>query len=273
MFNSLLVKEENLSTYNGEIHLLTVGDPEVQPILFLHGITECAKAFLPVMERMPQEYYLVAADLRGRGESFKPSAGYQMDDYIEDLTAIFNKLISPHYKPIVVAHSMSARFATKFATQFPSLIEKLILVDPPISGPGRRAFPVPISRFLEPKKAIEENDELRFEQYYDANKIDISLKKYEMQHCLVEAIEQSYQSIANENFHFYFAQLSVPTLLLAANSPLITDEEYEELSKINSKVQLKRRREVGHEMFKENPDLFTDEILSYIRGEQSENQS
>ena len=268
MCKNVVVRDEYVATIYGSLHLVTAGNEEGQPILFLHGITECAKAFIPVMELLPQDYFLVATDLRGRGESFKPEKGYKMDDYIEDLVAILNRFVSLKYKPIIVAHSMSARFTTKFAAQFPSLIDKLILIDPPISGPGRRPFPVAISRFLDAKKAIDRDDEARFEQFYDPKKIDLTLKKYEMKNCTVEAIEQSYHSIATESFHIHFTQLTVPTMLLAANSPLITEEEFDELSQLNPNVLMRRQRAVGHEMFKENPELFVDEILSFIRGEQ-----
>ena len=268
MSENILAHDEYLPTIFGSLHLVTAGNPKGQPILFLHGITECAKAFLPVMELLPQDYFLVATDLRGRGESFKPQKGYKMDDYIEDLIAVLNRLVSSEYKPIIVAHSMSARFATKFAAQHPSYIEKLILIDPPISGPGRRPFPVPISRFLDAKKAVDLKDDERFRQFYDRRKIDLTLKWYEMQNCTIDAIEQSYHSIATESFHVHFAQVTVPTMLLAADSPLITDEEFDELARLNPSVFMRRQRAVGHEMFKENPELFVYEILSFIRGEQ-----
>ena len=250
----------------GELHLIAAGNQQAQPIVFMHGITEYARSFLPIMKMLPKDYYLVAIDLRGRGDSFKPDEGYRLCDYIDDLLTIWS-LFSGHAKrPIVVGHSMSGRIATAFAAQYPQLLSALVLIDPPISGPGRRPFPLPSTRFTEPKMALEKGDMTVFSSYYVQTKMDVSLKEKELRACSLSAIEQTYLSFNQEPFHTYYQMITTQTLLLAAGcSPLISDEEYVELQLMNSHVQMKRIPNIGHEIYKEDPELFVKELMLFVQ--------
>ena len=258
-------KDVMLQGADTQLHLITAGNPEGRPILFLHGITENAEAFLPVMKLLPENYYLIALDLRGRGQSFKPAEGYRHRDYIEDLLTVWN-LISGHSEPpIVVAHSLSGRIAASFAEKYSRLIGGLLLIDPPISGPGRKPFPLPMSRFTGPKAAIELGDVTRFNSYYANTKMDVLIKASELKQCSVEAIEQSYRSLNEEPFHTNYRLIDCPAVLLAAElSPLITEEERAELNAMNINVITKRIPGVGHEIHKEAPDVIAAEVMQLI---------
>lgn len=247
-----------------QLHLITAGNPEGRPILFLHGITENAEAFLPVMKLLPADYYLLALDLRGRGQSSRPR-GYRHKDYIEDLLTVWNLISGYSEPPIVVAHSLSGRIAAAFAAQYARLIGGLLLIDPPISGPGRKAFPLPMTRFTGPKAAIELGDMTRFNSYYENTKMDVLIKASELKQCSLEAIEQSYHSLNEEPFHTSYRLIDCPAVLLAAElSPLITEEEREELTAMNKKVVTKRIPNVGHEIHKEAPDVIAAEVIELV---------
>ena len=263
---STFYEHRKVQGWEGELHFITSGDKEAQPVVFLHGITEFAESFLPVIELLPSSLYAISIDLRGRGKSFKPEKGYRLHNYIEDLLVIWNMFSGDSKRPILVGHSMSGRIATAFAAQYPQLVSGLVLIDPPISGPGRRLFPVPLTRFTSPKQALEKADMEMFSAYYDPTKVDIELKKKELQACSLHAIEQTYRSFNQEPFHVYYQMITTPTLLLAAEcSPLITDVEYSELQQMNPHVQMKRVPNIGHEIYKEDPQLFTNELVTFIQ--------
>lgn len=252
---------------DGELHLLASGDRNGQPIVFMHGITEFAQSFLPVMKLLPKTYYAVSIDLRGRGESFKPLDGYWLRDYTDDLLAVWNMFSGRLKPPILVGHSLSGRIAAAFVAAYPQLVEALVLIDPPISGPGRLPFPLPLTRFTGPKAALEEGDMDKFAAYYVHTKMDFALKAEELRACSLPAIEQSYVSLNREPFHAYYRMISKKTLLLAAElSPLITDYELLELQQMNALVETKRIPGIGHEICKEDPELFVDELLNFLSG-------
>lgn len=261
-----LYEDITIQGWEGEHHLIASGNHQEQPIVFMHGITEYAKSFLPIMKMLPKDYYAVSIDLRGRGDSFKPDKGYRLRDYIDDLLTIWNLFSGHEKRPIVVGHSMSGRIAAAFAAQYPHLLRALVLIDPPISGPGRRLFPLPSTRFTEPKTALEKGDMLAFASYYAQTKLDVALKEQELSNCSLSAIEQTYLSFNKEPFHTYYQMITTPTLLLAAGfSPLISDEEYAELQLMNSHVQMKRIPNIGHEIYKEDPELFVNELMLFVQ--------
>lgn len=247
----------------GSLHLIGCGDPKGRPVLFLHGITENARAFESAMRQLPDGLFAAAMDLRGRGLSAKPKNGYRLADYAEDLLAVCNGW--PGEAPTIVGHSMGARIAAAFAALYPGLVRGVLLIDPPISGPGRTSFPVPLARFVEPKRALERGDVEKFRSYYTAPGFDYERKARELDGCSLEAIEQSHAAMNTDPFHAYYRMLSVPALLVAAGgAPFISPEEETQLRKINPRVKTARLEGIGHEVHKLAPALFLQTVRDFL---------
>jgi pimeloyl-ACP methyl ester carboxylesterase len=70
----------------------------------------------------------VAPDLRGHGDSTKPSSGYQSQDFITDLRALMGHL---HWERAhILGHSWMGKVACIWATHHPQDFQSLTLVDP-----------------------------------------------------------------------------------------------------------------------------------------------
>lgn len=247
------------------LRLLQRGNPQGRPVLFLHGITENASAFEPLMRQLPSHLRPMALDLRGRGRSFKPESGYRMADYLEDLLIVCNSLSGFAERPVLVGHSMGARIAAAFAATYPAMAGGVVLVDPPLSGPGRSAFPLPLARFLEPKRAIDEGRYDDFKAYYTAPGFDYERKALELQSCAEAAIEQSYAAMNAEPFHAYYRMLRLPALLLSAGlAPFISEEAEEELRAMNPDIRTERLAYVGHEVHKLAPERLLASLTAFL---------
>ncbi|MBB6675470.1 alpha/beta fold hydrolase [Cohnella nanjingensis] len=250
---------------SARLRLLASGNPQGRPVLFLHGITENAQSFEPILLDLPAHLSVFALDLRGRGLSGKPANGYRMENYLEDLLAVWNRFSGHADRPVLVGHSMGARIAAAFAARYPALVEGVMLLDPPLSGPGRPAFPLPLTRFTEPKRAIDGGDYDAFRAFYTAPGFDYERKALELQSCAMEAIEQSYAAMNAEPFHVDYRMLRVPALLLAADlAPFISTEDEDELRAMNPAVAIVRLPDVGHEIHKLAPDRLLNELTSFL---------
>ena len=99
-----------------------------EPLLLLHGMADHSLVWLQLGEYLQDNYHILAPDLRGHGNSSKPSQGYRCADIIADLEALMahQGWNSAH----VVAHSWSAKVAAVWAKQHPAMIRSLVLVDP-----------------------------------------------------------------------------------------------------------------------------------------------
>lgn len=127
------------------LHVLDYGGDGV-PILVLPGITSPAISWDFIVRRLSSAVRPIVVDLRGRGLSDQPAEGYTLDDYAADTAGVVRALGLD--RPIVLGHSLGARIAAAFATATPELAGPLVLVDPPLSGPGRAPYPTTREMFV-----------------------------------------------------------------------------------------------------------------------------
>jgi hypothetical protein len=60
-----------------QLHLVEAGNPKGQPILFIHGFSQCSLAWSRQLDSdLARDYRLIAMDMRGHGTSERPHAGY-----------------------------------------------------------------------------------------------------------------------------------------------------------------------------------------------------
>ena len=77
-----------------QIHVAEAGNPEGQPLLFIHGVSQCRLAWKRQFESdLTDDYRLVAMDLRGHGLSEKPIEGYGDSKlWADDVNAVIEGL-------------------------------------------------------------------------------------------------------------------------------------------------------------------------------------
>lgn len=115
-----------------------------EPVLFLHGLADHALVWATCAQFLGSPYHCVAPDLRGHGDSGKPTTGYYCNDIIGDVEGLLDVLgwSSAH----VIAHSWGAKIAALWATRSPDRVRSLVLVDPffinAMPGWVRITFPV-----------------------------------------------------------------------------------------------------------------------------------
>jgi N-formylmaleamate deformylase len=254
---------------NANIHLITKGEKAGTPVIFLPGITSYCYSFAKFLNLMPEKYYSLSMDARGRGLSDRPKEGYLLKDYTEDLLNVVNALIDNPVSPILVGHSMGARIAAAFGSQYPSLISGMVLIDPPINGPGQRdIYPNPLSMFIKQKEAVDQGEMELFRSFFPSfTEEQIAERAEEYQNNSLPAIIESYQSLLLEPFQVFIKMLTVPTLLLAAeHGDTIRENELQVLKTINPSMQTERVKGVGHMIYKDAPEQTVDFIVSFIEG-------
>jgi pimeloyl-ACP methyl ester carboxylesterase len=108
------------------LHFAEQGDPRGKAVLFLHGFPDSWNSFRPVLDLLNLKYHAFAPDLRGFGESDKPSDGYTRRDFAADILALLDALGIE--KASVVGHSMGSFIAQSFAIRYPERTDKLVLI-------------------------------------------------------------------------------------------------------------------------------------------------
>ena len=106
---------------------LAVWEGKGETILCVHGISGNCRCWDHVAEALAPRYYVLAMDLRGRGLSEKPAAGYSISHHCRDIhTLLKHENIS---QVVLLGHSLGALIGLEFAAEFPETVDRLILVD------------------------------------------------------------------------------------------------------------------------------------------------
>jgi len=112
------------------------------PMLCLHGMEGRGETFTGLIARYRDRYRIVAPDQRGHGLSGRPVARYAAEDFAEDAYRLLRRLRAT--PAIVIAHSLSGRFAPVLAARHPEAVRGVVLLDPaPGDGPERPASTAP----------------------------------------------------------------------------------------------------------------------------------
>ncbi|MGH9039553.1 MAG: alpha/beta fold hydrolase, partial [Acidimicrobiia bacterium] len=97
------------------------------PVVAVHALTASSLSFGGVAERLAGRRPLLAFDLRGRGDSDKPSGPYGIRQHVSDLDLALSRL--GIHRPVVVGHSMGAYVAAAFAALRPERVAGVVLLD------------------------------------------------------------------------------------------------------------------------------------------------
>ena len=98
------------------------------PILLLHSLSDNGHAFDAILdEGLSDNYRCIIPDMRGRGRSDRPPAGYTLDDHVSDLVALLDHLGLD--RVAVAGHSFGGLLGLYFAHLHPERVSKLAMID------------------------------------------------------------------------------------------------------------------------------------------------
>ena len=110
------------------IHALDNGrvDAPLPPVLVVPGMGEYADEYTWLLDALG-ERRVVIVDVRGRGRSDVPDAGYRWEDHIGDLHAVVGA--TGLDRPVVVAFSRGSSYALGYALEHPTGLRGLVVGD------------------------------------------------------------------------------------------------------------------------------------------------
>jgi pimeloyl-ACP methyl ester carboxylesterase len=119
------------TSVNGiQLHYVIGGQGD--PLVLLHGWPETWYAWHKVMPALAKNYTVIAPDLRGLGDSSKPTSGYDGNTTAEDIYQLISQL--GFSKIFLVAHDVGAQTAYSYAAGHPSNVSRLVIMDAVFPG-------------------------------------------------------------------------------------------------------------------------------------------
>ena len=127
-------------TVNGlRVHYLDWGDAGASPVVCVHGYTSSAQAFNAPARHFQDRFHIVAADVRGHGESaWSPAGAYQYRDQASDLAELVDQLGLARFT--LIGTSMGGIIAMAYAGAHPERLLGLVINDigPDVEGGSQR---------------------------------------------------------------------------------------------------------------------------------------
>ena len=125
--------EDRFAEVNGvRLHYLIAGKGE--PVILLHGYAQTSRMWRPLMVELAKTRTVLAPDLRGFGQSSKPNSGYEKKMMAQDIHALATSL--GFRRASVVGHDIGLMVAYAYAAQYPSGVDRIVLMDAFLPGVG-----------------------------------------------------------------------------------------------------------------------------------------
>jgi pimeloyl-ACP methyl ester carboxylesterase len=105
------------------------GTPNGHTVMVFHGNNFGGFYFGNIIDALRKEgFRVIVPDQIGYGRSSKPIIPYSFNDHARNSRAILQSLKID--KAMIVGHSMGGMLATRFATQFPDVTERVVIYNP-----------------------------------------------------------------------------------------------------------------------------------------------
>jgi N-formylmaleamate deformylase len=217
-------------------------------IIIVPGITSPAVTWGFVGERFGRQFDTYILDVRGRGLSeASDSLDYGLDAQAEDVRAFAGALNLKRFA--IVGHSMGARIGVRAASAHPDGLTRLVMVDPPVSGPGRRPYPSALPWYVDSirlaQKGIDKEGMRSFcPTWTDAQ---LQLRAEWLHTCDERAVIASYEGFHGDDIHADLRNLAVPTLLMVAGrGDVVRDADIDEIRALLPALEVSRVPNAGH---------------------------
>jgi len=103
-------------------------------VVLLHGYAETSHMWLPLMPQLATGHAVIVPDLRGAGNSERPQGGYDKKTMANDIRELVQQL--GFNQVSIVGHDIGLMVAYAYAAQYPSEVNKVVLMDAFLPGVG-----------------------------------------------------------------------------------------------------------------------------------------
>ena len=187
------------------------------------------------------------------GERF----GKTFDTYILDVLAFAQALGLERYS--LVGHSMGGRIGVRAGRTRPAGLCRLVLVDPPVSGPGRRPYPAKLPWYVDSMAQARHGMDAEAMRAFCPSWTDAQrqLRAEWLHTCDERAIIQSFDAFQTDDIHADLPLLNVPVLLVTAEKgDVVLEDDAAEIARLAPGTLHHRVPAAGHMIPWDNEEGF-----------------
>jgi pimeloyl-ACP methyl ester carboxylesterase len=262
-----------------KLHYLKAGRGPA--LILLHGYAETSRMWRPILPLLAERFTVIAPDLPGIGDSAIPANGLDMKTSAIRIHSLARSLAVE--KARVVGHDIGLMVAYAYAAQYPSEVEKLVLMDaflPGVAGweavynnPGIWHF-----RFNgpTPEALVQGRERIYFEHFWNDFAADKTRSIPEADRkAYTEAYSRpgrmhagwayfvSFPQAAKDFAQLSQTKLTMPVLAIGGEKSL-GEALGQQTKLVASDVTIVVLKDTGHWVLEERPKDTTDALLKFL---------
>nr|XP_050037652.1 AB hydrolase superfamily protein YfhM-like [Dermacentor andersoni] len=265
------------------LHYVSAGSRDRPLVLLLHGFPDNWYTWHKQILELKKNYWVVAPDMRGYGQSTKPSnvEEYQMSYLVDDVRGLVQWL--ERKKVILIGHDWGAVVSWCFANRYPQMVDRLVAINGGHPDAMRQLLQTSLTQMLKsrymvayrcpriPEAWLTMDDFAKLMSLYESGggAQETSVFRYTFSKPgAVTAAVNYYRATFSKKRQLrntQYRRLDVPTLVLwGSRDPYLTPQ-VAELSRRHSPEALVRfLRECGHWPHQENAPVVNEEIATFL---------
>ena len=253
---------------------IDMGKRDGRPVVLIHGYTDNARDWVPLIPYLSKNYRLLLVDIRGHGQSSKPECCYSRLDFAYDIKLLMDGLGVP--KADIVGHSLGSIIAQTFAEYWPEKTNRVVLIASTGGWPPRVPRKAPqfdfASEIRKLKEPIEPDSPFMIAWWDSPTPVDPDFIRRQRKDAAgiplrvwLAVLDQGLPTDAYADLQGTLPRLKAPTLLIwGSKDPIMEEPVRKSLQEGLPAAQVKIFAGLGHNPFWEDPRSVGDRINEFL---------
>jgi pimeloyl-ACP methyl ester carboxylesterase len=267
--------KKSLALPNGvSLAYVDIGERSAPVVVLIHGYSDSARDWLPLVPYLSKRYRLILVDIRGHGRSSKPECCYTRLDFAYDVKLLLDALGVA--KADVVGHSLGSIIAQTFAEFWPERTAQVVLISSTGGAPPGRTAPLQFDYAAEIRKLkepIEADSPFMIAWWESPTPVDPDFIRRERKDAAgiplrvwLAVLDQALNADdLYANLQSTLPRLKAPTLLIwGSQDPIMEQDMRQSLRHALPNAQVRIFNGLGHNPFWEDPRGVADVINAFL---------
>ena len=264
--------KKTVTLTNGEtLAYVPLGDPAGPPVVLIHGYTDNARDWVPLVPYLSPHFRLILVDIRGHGASGKPECCYTRIDFAYDVKLLLDALHITQAD--IVGHSLGSIIAQTFAEYWPERTRRVVLIS---SSGGHRPGAAPVkpaydfvAEIRKLKDPIDPESPFMIAWWSSPTPVDPDFLRRQRRDAAAIPLRVWLavldQGIVDTDLQRTLPRLTAPTLLIwGSKDPIMEEEVRQTLRAALPQAQVKIFDGLGHNPFWEDPAACAQVINAFL---------
>jgi len=218
---------DNKILNNGNVKIYyTIKRGKKEALVFLHGEAGSLSAWKEILSFFERgDYTLIAVDLRGHGYSGRPESEeeYYFEKHVEDILSILKQ--EKISEVILVGHCMGGMIGMMFASTYPLIVKKLILINTGSKLPRMVGIFKPILwmivKLMEGVKFVKGGKRVDYAKYKNSHELSLPRLYDDLIAMGVSSFAKQCLACFRWNGEEYLKDISCPVLVIGATKDIL----------------------------------------------------